>query len=176
MRRNRREKRQFELSLEQEFPFMRQKEISDDQWEKGSYSLYDAYGCAVGEGWYSILRGLCLDVTKAYKAVDKPIDLVISQVKEKFGSLRFYYHPVGHDPGIHAFDFLGSGTLRISPGKTDLHSKISEIVSKWEDLSGSTCESCGASGELRKDLGWVKTYCDSCYAEVISKKEGEKQK
>ena len=167
MIRRRRDKKQFQLSLEQEFLFMQQKEISDEEWEKGGYSSYNAYGCCVGEGWYDILRGLCLDITKAYETANVPVDLVVDQVKQKFGTLRFYWHPAGHDPGIHAFDFLGTGTLRISPGKTDLHQEISKIVKKWEEESGKTCEKCGASGELRNKLGWVRTYCDSCYTEEM---------
>jgi len=103
MRRLNSKKRDFELKLVQEFPFMQQKEVTDEQREKGGYSAYDAYGCCVGEGWYNVLRGLCLDITKAYEEANVPVDMVVAQVKEKFGTLRFYCYPSGHDPGVFAF-------------------------------------------------------------------------
>ena len=176
MRRLNSKKRDFELKLEQEFPFMQQKEVADEQREKGGYSAYDAYGCCVGEGWYIILRGLCLDITKAYEEANVPVDLVVAQVKEKFGTLRFYCYPSGHDPGVFAFDFIGSGSLRLSPGETDLHSEINKIVKKWEEISGSTCEKCGDAAEIRTDLGWIKTYCDSCYKDKKAKHEAQEQR
>jgi len=176
MRRRKSERQGFELKLEQEFPFMQQKEITDEQWEKGGYSTYDAYGCCVGEGWYDLLRGLCLDITKAYEAANEPVGIVVSQVKEKFGTLRFYCYPVGHNPGCFAFDFIGSGSLRRSPGETDLHRGISKIVRKWEEASGRTCENCGAAAETRTDIGWIKTYCDSCYADVKASRKASAQR
>jgi len=175
-RRINRNKQDFELKLEQEFPFMKQKEVTDEQWEKGGYSSYDAYGCCVGEGWYDILRGLCLDITKAYEAANLPVDIVVVQVKEKFGTLRFYSYPAGHNPGVFAFDFIGSGSLRMSPGETVLHKEISNIKRKWEEASGNVCERCGAEAELRTDLGWIKTYCDSCYADVKAHREAAEKR
>ena len=156
--------RDFEAKLGVEFPFMCRKEVTAEQWEKGGYSLYDAYGCDVGKGWYELLRNLCLDITKAYEAAGLPVDIIVDQVKEKFGTLRFYYHPKGQDPGFHALDFLVSGTsLRMQPGSTDLHNEVARVVSKWEEESASVCEECGAPGETRTDLGWILTLCVSCY-------------
>ena len=43
------------------------------------------------EKWYEVIRGLCLDITKVYGKTGLPVDIV-DQVKEKFGTLRFYYH------------------------------------------------------------------------------------
>ena len=55
------------------------------------------------------------------------------QVKEKFGTLRFYY-----DGGDH-----------VTQG----------IVMMAESLSAVTCEQCGAPGQP-DTRGWVKTLCD----------------
>jgi len=43
------------------------------------------------EKWYEVIRGLCLDITEVYGKTGLPVDIV-DQVKEKFGTLRFYYH------------------------------------------------------------------------------------
>jgi hypothetical protein len=62
----------------------------------------------------------------------------ILQVKEKFGSLRFYIS-----------------------GSND---KIRNYINFAEEMSMRTCECCGASGEPRND-GWVKTLCEKHHRE-----------
>jgi hypothetical protein len=59
-----------------------------------------------------------------------------SQVKEKFGTLRFYM---------------------IS--ETD---EMSKLISEAEAKSAITCEFCGEPGELR-NTGWYITLCDKCH-------------
>lgn len=56
-----------------------------------------------------------------------------TQIKEKFGTLRFYY-----DNGD---DF------------------ISGVISSAESMSATTCEVCGNLGQIRYG-GWVRTLCD----------------
>lgn len=59
--------------------------------------------------------------------------VVAEQIKEKFGTLRFYYH--GGDEVI-------DGMVRMA-----------------ESMSGVTCETCGNPGQMRNG-GWVRTLCD----------------
>jgi hypothetical protein len=59
--------------------------------------------------------------------------VTLDQVKEKFGTLRFYY--TGGD------DYI-SGMVRMA-----------------ESMSGVTCEECGAPGE-QNDGGWIRTLCE----------------
>ena len=61
--------------------------------------------------------------------------VTLDQVKEKFGTLRFYYS-----------------------GGDDY---ISGMVSLAESMSGVTCEGCGNPGESRGG-GWIHTYCTPC--------------
>jgi len=166
-------KPELELKLAEEFPFMHRGKNANEQIKDDSRigNLYDAYGCEFSDGWYEVIRGLCHDISEAYEKAGVPVDIVVDQVKEKFGTLRFYYHPEGHNPGIHAFDSLSDGrSIRIIPGVSDLHKEVAEIVHKWEKESGNVCEKCGAEGELRKDLRWVLTLCDSCYARLSKKR------
>ena len=61
--------------------------------------------------------------------------VVASQVKEKFGTMRFYYH----------------GGDEFTEG----------VVSMLEAVSGITCEQCGNPGTLG-GTGWLTTLCASC--------------
>ena len=70
--------------------------------------------------------------------------VVVAQVKEKFGTLRFYY-----DGGDDVID----GMVRIA-----------------ESMSGVTCEDCGDVGN-RRDGGWIRTLCDHHEAEYQKRKK-----
>ena len=74
--------------------------------------------------------------------------VTLDQVKEKFGTLRFYYS-----------------------GGDDY---ISGMVSLAESMTGVTCESCGNIGESRGG-GWIHTYCTPCEEarELARKKQDE---
>lgn len=62
--------------------------------------------------------------------------LKAAQVKEKYGTLRFYL---------------------------DAYTPESEaIIEQAEKRSAETCEVCGNFGELRAVRGWYTTRCDEC--------------
>lgn len=82
-----------------------------------------------GPGWADIIRDLCI------KLMALRFDGNVVQVKEKFGTLRFYA------------DGLSEEQRR--------------AVSDAEDRSALTCETCGAPGKARAG-GWIKTLCDEC--------------
>ena len=69
-----------------------------------------------------------------YREVPEIVQQVVAvQVKEKFGTLRFYY----------------------SGG----NEYVSGLVAMAESMSGVTCERCGTLGKLR-GRGWIKTLCE----------------
>ena len=90
--------------------------------------------------------------------------MAVDQVKEKFATLRFYYHRAGRDPSLQALDLFGGPSLRLYSNRSELDRKISAVVSKYEEKSGTVCERCGKSGSVRTDLRWIRTLCDDCYA------------
>jgi len=110
-----------------------------------------AFGFECDDGWFQIIWDLCEEIEKQLQLQD--IDqkqLVINklkekkefrvvQVKEKFGSLRFYVE----------------SSKKIS---TDMY----EAITKAEAKSAITCESCGSKGQLMSRNGWYKTLCTSC--------------
>jgi hypothetical protein len=87
----------------------------------------------VDEGWYQLV----VDCDKELTGVDP--NYQIYQVKEKFGGLRYYTRPSNLD---------------------DKHTlmRISDIISKYEDIAWKTCSATGGPGVLMKSIGgWRKT-------------------
>lgn len=109
------------------------------------------WGFTHGDGWFNILDQLCDNIQshidwrngqRERLLKDNPHNLkiqeevpqvVAEQVKEKFGTLRFYY--TGGD------------------------SVIDGMVRMAESMSGVTCEVCGNTGK-RGGRGWIATLCD----------------
>ena len=95
------------------------------------------WGFECGDGWYNIIDSLCACIKnreynqKLNKKEFFPV--VATQVKEKYGSLRFYY--TGGDEYVDG------------------------LVSLAEYISEVTCETCGAPGKMRGH-GWYYTACD----------------
>lgn len=108
------------------------------------------WGFEHGDGWYNIIDRLCNNIQhhidwvngqRARLLENNPHDVkipeevtqvVADQVKEKFGTLRFYYH--GGDEYIHG------------------------LVAMAESMSGVTCEVCGEPGTTG-GTGWIHTAC-----------------
>ena len=102
-------------------------------------------GFCVSEGWWPVLANLCANIQHHIDWQNKnhekhPVvpQVVVGQIKEKFGGLRFYYDG-------------GDG-------------EISGMVRMAEAWANNTCETCGAPGK-RREGGWIKTLCDTHEAE-----------
>ena len=88
-------------------------------------------GVDTGEGWWPIIELLCYEIDSHTKW--RKVSCTVAQIKEKFGTLRFYY-----DGGDET---------------------ISGMVTMAEAISSVTCEVCGSPGKLRQG-GWLRTLCD----------------
>jgi hypothetical protein len=101
------------------------------------------WGFDCGNGWYHIINQLCANIQhhidwrnrKNELDSNQPIvpQVTVDQVKEKFGTLRFYY--TGGD------DYIDG------------------LVSMAESMSGVTCEECGNPGST-VGRGWLTTLCE----------------
>ena len=103
-------------------------------------------GFAVGPGWWPIIESLCANIqshtdwwNKNREARPVIEQVVVEQIKEKFGGLRFYYQ--GGDDQI-------SGMVRMA-----------------ESWASHACEECGAPGTLG-GKGWIRTLCPTHRAEA----------
>ncbi len=84
-----------------------------------------------GDGWYDLIFRLS---EKLEVAITGLPECYADQVKEKFGTLRFY----------------------MSSSTDEMEAWIDEA----EAESAVTCEECGAPGKLR-GKGWLYTACDA---------------
>jgi hypothetical protein len=96
------------------------------------------WGFDCGDGWYNILNQLMGNIQHHIDWKNRKGEVVpqvtLDQVKEKFGTLRFYYS--GGDDAI-------DGMVRMA-----------------ESMSGVTCEECGSPGK-RRGKGWIYTACEA---------------
>jgi len=120
------------------------------------------WGFSCGDGWFNIIDKLCANIQSHIDWIEKRRDwevekgkageegmprtphvtqVVVKQVKEKFGTLRFYIS--GGDDYIHG------------------------LIAMAESMSAVTCEGCGDQGKLygvgeKGITGWMHTHCESC--------------
>lgn len=102
-------------------------------------------GFGIGLGWTGLLLPIIKEICKYNK--ENNGDIEISQIKEKYGTLRIY--------------------LSYTPDY------ISEMIEKAEEESSHICEECGARGETQEVSGWLKTLCDEHFK--IWQKESEER-
>ncbi len=95
-----------------------------------------AWGLECGDGWYTLIDSLCgmIEHHLKYNAPPDAPPVVALQIKEKFGTLRFY----------------------VSGGDTVTDS----FIQFAEYFSGKVCEQCGNPGKIRDDMSWLTTLCD----------------
>jgi hypothetical protein len=89
--------------------------------------ITDPYYFEINSGWHRLVKDLISDL------IELGWDKEICQVKEKFGTLRFY----------------------INGGSDEIHNRIHQA----ELDSSHICERCGSPGELIKNGGWLSTLC-----------------
>lgn len=158
--------KQLQEELSDAFPFLRRGLSVERQKALWGFvrDLYGAFGLDVGDGWYQLIRDMCAEITAAYEMEGAPVDLVVDQVKEKFGMLCFYYHHEAQNIAVSGSDSLSdSSGPRFRSSLPELHQKVAQIVGKYEEKSAHACEVCGEEGRLREDLGWMLTLCDDHY-------------
>jgi hypothetical protein len=95
------------------------------------------WGMECGDGWYDLLNELLAKLD--YLSNVSGVQVVADQIKEKFGTLRFYYHEVGTASSPVIYDI------------------ISNVVSVAEKRSESVCEKTGNHGALCSRMGWLRT-------------------
>lgn len=87
------------------------------------------WGFECGNGWFNILWRLSKDILPLAQGRE----MYAMQVKEKYGTLRFYMNQT-----------------------TD---EIEKRIEQAEEETEVTCETCGEPGKIREG-GWISVRCD----------------
>ena len=94
-----------------------------------------------GDGWFELLKELLEQINEIVQFLelceDEYFPISVAQVKEKYGTLRFYMY-----------------------GTTD---SIEQVIDKAELKSAITCEECGKPGSMRERHHWYSVRCDECW-------------
>lgn len=102
-------------------------------------------------GWWKAFGPMMLEELDTAIREEKLLEeFYICQIKEKYGQLRFYYHPYSE--------------------------KIDRIVQKYEELSQNICINCGKPDVPMINFSWISPYCKNCYDEIIHKKKERLEK
>lgn len=93
------------------------------------------WGIETGDGWYKLIDIICGMLQFHIDNNDHP-QIEATQVKEKFGTLRFYF--TGGDDYLHG------------------------IIAMGEFMSCEICEYCGSNIKVSQTKGWISTLCERC--------------
>ena len=122
-----------------DYNFLIQKYPKIFQVRPGTESMpYAMFGIECGIGWYNIINVLCYQIQqyldwKNRNNPDPVPQVVAEQIKEKYGTLRFY---------VYGGNEKTDGMIRMA-----------------EAMSAVTCEQCGNAGFIR-GRWWYYTSCE----------------
>tara|TARA_Y100001937_G_C7037036_1_gene292874 strand:+ start:275 stop:706 length:432 start_codon:yes stop_codon:yes gene_type:complete len=111
------------------------------------------WGISCGDGWYTLLDELCGDIKNHIQNVNRnnpdaePLVCEAVQVKEKFGSLRFYTQ--GGD------DYTNG------------------LIGFAESISSHICSECGNKCTQKNIRGWIHSMCPDCQDKHLSRRKNE---
>lgn len=97
------------------------------------------FGFECGDGWFTLIDELSTTIERILKEHDDEEwsqDFVVTQVKEKYGTLRFY--------------------------TSSTPDEIHWVIEFAEAMSATICELCGNPGKPNNDCGWISTLCKEC--------------
>lgn len=114
--------------------------------------LFEKVAFEFKDGWTNLIYDLGKDITELCELTNCELPIML-QVKEKLGTLRFYYD----DSKFQYPDAV----------KNSIFALVSRAVGK----SANICEECGKYGELRVDRGFWFTSCDEHKKNSITAEE-----
>ena len=118
--------------LQSAFPDLYEAPAADRPFE-GTAAFVGCFPFECGDGWASLIYDL--SAALSFHARAHGLSIVATQVKEKYGALRFY---------------------------VDVADEWSyQLIDEAEEASEGICELCGSQGSLER-TGWWTTRCKDC--------------
>lgn len=119
---------------------------------------FPMFGIECGDGWFDLIWNLCLELEKLddknlaeikdnkkakHLLQGYSVGLEVHQVKEKFGSLRFY---------------VSSSTNEMQ----GITNEMQGVINKAGGDSSYICELCGEDAIMCDSDKWIRTMCPDC--------------
>lgn len=120
-----------------------------------SYRERGAYQIDYMPGWFGILAELFSGIENVLTTEQKK-EFRVTQIKEKFGSLRFYYRGQPLHVDIQTKKEIVSFEMGSEEKAFDA---VDRLIEKAVSDSSQTCMFCGDPGELRR-YDWWLTLCE----------------
>lgn len=123
--------------INNKYPFLDPR--NSDEWAYGNCEG-DSWFEECPDGWRNIFLDMCEKIKAVLEENNLPLEsLKVHQVKEKWGTLRFYYEC----PDI-------------------VRESMRDIACHYEDISYQTCIMCGERA-TKISKRWISPYCDKCF-------------
>ncbi len=134
------------------------------------------FGFEHANGWFVLVDQLMTDLESLLRerGVSEAFWPRVVQVKEKFGTLRFYVRDMfplnsaeDDAEGDEITGLLGRLAMEKVGAMCSLRPvseipAIAERIRRAEEESADLCERCGSADGLLRRGGWVHTFCDAC--------------
>ncbi len=120
---------------------------------------------SIAKGWLPEFAELCKNVDELLGENKRGFHWV--QLKEKFGSARYYWSIDGKDDSfrVDVFEPKKVVSFEMSPtGKKDqqdLFDHLSKIIRSAEAATNDHCIACGALGKVDKQDGYLLVLCET---------------
>jgi hypothetical protein len=108
-------------------------------------------GFAFGDGWSTIVERLVRELSYLLE-LHEDVTIYVDQAKEKFGSLRWYWH------------------METNNEHSTLYEIITDLVCFACTESSHTCELCGRPGKIVSPRFWMRCLCDTHEQEAKEQK------
>ena len=118
------------------------KEAAERQSDQPLLEPYEMFGIECDKGWESIYRPI-MDWIEKYNEENPGDVITITQIKEKFGGLKFYVDKYTEE--------------------------LSEMIHNAEAESYCVCETCGTRENVGITVGgWYRTICPDCLQKLLA--------
>ena len=119
-----------------EYPFLKPYPMNPEYLNEDTALMIDS----IPDGWMVFIWDMVKEIKECLIENNCLNEYMLCQVKEKYGSLRWY----------------------------DNLTCTQDIISKYEDIAYHTCCVCGKEA-TKYSKGWILPFCDKCYSEVLGK-------
>ena len=107
---------------------------------------FELFGVECDKGWYDLIVPVVDYIKKYNKDKEKDKQIIITQIKEKWGALCIY----------------------VNFGNEELFS----LIDKAEDESYKVCEICGSREDVgMRESGWMTTMCIDCLKKEVKERD-----